>query len=48
VFPDVSGGLKNRIVKPDPSFLRCSMIQVVAPGYCQTTVNSGLREALQA
>jgi hypothetical protein len=40
VFPDVSGSLKNRIVKPDSSFLRCSVFQVVALGYCQTTVNA--------
>ena len=40
MFPDVSGGLKNRIVKPDSSFLRCSVFQVVALGYYQTTVNA--------
>ena len=40
VFPDVSGGLKNRITKLDSSFSRCSVFQVVAPGYCQTTVKA--------
>ena len=30
---------QNRIVKRDSSFLRCSVSQVVAPGYCQTTVD---------
>src|SRR5215218_695449 len=40
VFPDVSGGLKNRITKLDSSFSRCSVFQVVAQGYCQPTVKS--------
>jgi hypothetical protein len=31
-----------------PQYRYVYAFQVVAPGYCQTTVNSGFREALQA
>jgi hypothetical protein len=40
VFLAVPGGFKNRLFRPDSSILRCSVFQVVAPGYCQTTVNT--------
>ena len=39
VFLAVPGGFKNSSSKPDSSILRCSLFQVVALGYCQTTVN---------
>jgi|SRR5215212_11166520 hypothetical protein len=35
----VPGGFKIRLFKLNSSILRCSLFQVVALGYCQTTVN---------
>ena len=39
VFLSVSQRFKNRLFKPMSHILRCSVFQVVALGYCQTTVN---------
>jgi hypothetical protein len=36
------------LILPDSHSLRCSVFQLVFLGYCQTTVNSVFREALQA
>ena len=40
VFLVVSGGFKNCLSRPISHIVRCSVFQVVAPGYCQTTVNT--------
>jgi hypothetical protein len=48
VFLAVPGGFKTRLFRLGSHILRCWVFQVVFPGYCQTTVNSGFREALQA
>src|SRR5919112_3605231 len=39
VFLVVPGGFKTRLSRPYSPFLHCSLFQVVALGYCQTTVN---------
>ena len=44
----VPPGFRTCLFRPDSSILRCWMFQAVALGYCQTTVNSVFREALQA
>jgi hypothetical protein len=38
-FLAVPRGFKTRLFKPNYPFLCCSLFQVVALGYCQTTVN---------
>jgi hypothetical protein len=48
VFPLVSGDFENSLSKPNSPIWRRSKFQVVFLGYCQTTVNSVFREALQA
>jgi hypothetical protein len=36
----IPGGLRKCLCKPNPLILRCLVFQVVALGYCQTTVNA--------
>ena len=40
VFLAVTGGFKTCLSRPISHIVRCSVFQVVAPGYCQTTVNT--------
>ena len=40
VFLGVPGGVKNCLLKPRSPILRCSVFQIAAFGYCQTTVNA--------
>ena len=46
VFLGVSSGSKFRLFRPISQILRCSVFQVVAPGYCQTTVKGPCVAAL--